>query len=51
MNMPEPTNYLRLPQSLNDKHELYKLINKDTQVQIVQTNGRRWIKILYRNVK
>lgn len=51
MNMPEPTNYLRLSQSLNDKHELYKLINKDTQVQIVQTNGRRWVKILYRNVK
>lgn len=51
MSMPEPTNYLRFAEKLQDKNSFYDILHKGTQVQIVQTNGRRWVKIMYANTK
>jgi hypothetical protein len=51
MNMPDPTNYLRFLDKPQDKNAFYDILHKNTQVQIVQSNGRRWVKILYANAK
>lgn len=51
MNMPEPTNLLRLAEKLENKNSFYDILHKGTQVQIVQNTGRRWLKILYPTAK
>lgn len=51
INMPEPTNLLRLPKRLENKDDFYNCFHHKTQVQIVQTNSRRWIKIQFSNAK
>ena len=51
MNMPEPTNFLRFPKQLYSKQSMYELIHKNTQIQIVESGGRKWLRVCFENAK
>lgn len=38
-------------EKMQDKNGFYDIFHKDTQVQIVQNAGKRWLKISYSNIK
>lgn len=51
MNLPKPTNFLRFPYNPQSSNDFYSALHKGTQVQITQTQGRKWVKITYPTVQ